>query len=109
LLGVASGAVAGLATVTRAVGLMGRFSAIIIGRFAWILCYFAVVWKGRMGYDDPLDVMGIHAVGGVFDIFAAGLFASKAINASGTDGLFFGNAGLFGVRSSCCAWWRCVS
>jgi Amt family ammonium transporter len=101
--------VAGLATVTRAAGFMGRFSGIIIGRFAWILCYFAVVWKGRMGYDDALDVVGIHAVGGVFDIFAAGLFASKAINAAGADGFYFRNAGQFGVRSSCCAWCRCVS
>jgi Amt family ammonium transporter len=99
VLGVASGAVAGLATVTPASGFVGPFSAIVIGGFAGILCYFAVVWKGRMGYDDALDVVGIHGVGGVFGILVTGLFASKAINAAGADGLFFGNAGQFGIQS----------
>ena len=99
VLGMASGAVAGLATVTPASGFIGPFSAIVIGGFAGILCYFAVVWKGRMGYDDSLDVVGIHGVGGVFGILATGLFASKAINAAGADGLFFGNAGQFGIQA----------
>ena len=99
VLGVASGAVAGLATVTPGSGFIGPFSAIVIGGFAGILCYFAVVWKGRMGYDDSLDVVGIHGVGGVFGILATGLFASKAINAAGADGLFFGNAGQFGIQA----------
>ena len=99
VLGVASGAVAGLATVTPASGFIGPFSAIVIGGFAGILCYFAVVWKGRMGYDDSLDVVGIHGVGGVFGILATGLFASKAINAAGANGLFFGNAGQFGIQA----------
>jgi Amt family ammonium transporter len=99
VLGVASGAVAGLATVTPGAGFVGPFSAIIIGGFAGILCYFAVVWKGRMGYDDSLDVVGIHGVGGVFGILATGLFASKAINAGGADGLLFGNASQFGVQA----------
>ena len=99
VLGVASGAVAGLATVTPASGFIGPFSAIIIGGFAGILCYFAVVWKGRMGYDDSLDVVGIHGVGGIFVVLATGLFESKAINSAGADGLFFGNAGQFGVQA----------
>jgi Amt family ammonium transporter len=99
VLGIASGAVAGLATVTPASGFIGPFSAIIIGGFAGILCYFAVVWKGRMGYDDSLDVVGIHGVGGVFGILATGLFASKAINATGADGLFFGNTGQLGIQA----------
>ncbi len=99
VLGVASGAVAGLATVTPASGYIGPFSAIIIGVFAGFLCYFAVVWKGRMGYDDTLDVVGIHGVGGVVGILATGLFASKAINAAGADGLFFGNAGQLGIQA----------
>jgi len=99
VLGVASGAVAGLATVTPASGFIGPSSAIVIGVFAGILCYFAVVWKGRMGYDDSLDVVGIHGVGGVFGILATGLFASKSINAAGADGLFFGNAGQFGIQA----------
>jgi Amt family ammonium transporter len=99
VLGVASGAVAGLATVTPASGFIGPFAAVVIGGFAGILCYFAVVWKGRMGYDDSLDVVGIHGVGGVLGILATGLFASKAINAAGADGLFFGNAGQLWVQS----------
>jgi Amt family ammonium transporter len=99
VLGVASGAVAGLATVTPGAGFVGPFSAIIIGGFAGVLCYFAVVWKGRMGYDDSLDVVGIHGVGGIFGILATGLFASKAINAGGADGLFFGRAEQFGVQA----------
>lgn len=99
VLGVASGAVAGLATVTPGAGFVGPFSAIIIGGFAGILCYFAVVWKGRFGYDDSLDVVGIHGVGGVFGILATGLFASKAINPSGADGLFFGHGAQFGIQT----------
>ncbi|MDP3597411.1 MAG: ammonia channel protein, partial [Nitrospirota bacterium] len=99
VLGLASGAVAGLATVTPASGYIGPFSAIIIGVFAGILCYFAVVWKGRMGYDDSLDVVGIHGVGGVFGILATGVFASKAINAAGADGLLFGNAGQLWIQA----------
>ncbi len=99
VLGVASGAVAGLATVTPGAGFVGPVSAMIISVFAGISCYFAVVWKGRMGYDDSLDVVGIHGVGGVLGILATGLFASKAINAGGADGLFFGNAAQFGTQA----------
>ena len=99
VLGIASGAVAGLATVTPGAGYIGPISAIIIGAFAGVLCYFAVVWKGRFGYDDSLDVVGIHGVGGVFGILATGLFASKAINPSGADGLFFGHGAQLGVQA----------
>lgn len=99
VLGVASGAIAGLATVTPGAGFVGPFSAMIIGVFAGVLCYFAVVWKGRMGYDDSLDVVGIHGVGGVFGILAIGLFASKAINPGGADGLFFGHAAQLGIQA----------
>ena len=97
-LGIASGAVAGLATVTPAAGFVGLFSALFIGLAAGAACYGAVVWKGRLGYDDSLDVVGIHGVGGVLGILAAGLLASKAINPAGADGLFFGNPGQFGVQ-----------
>jgi ammonium transporter, Amt family len=98
VLGVASGAVAGLATVTPASGYIGAFPAMVIGFFAGLVCYFAIVWKGRFGYDDSLDVVGIHGVGGILGILATGLFASKAINAGGADGLFYGNSGQFGVQ-----------
>jgi Amt family ammonium transporter len=98
VLGVASGAVAGLATVTPASGFVGPLPAMVIGFLAGVACYFAIVWKGRFGYDDSLDVVGIHGVGGILGILATGLFASKAINAGGADGLFYGNPAQFGVQ-----------
>ncbi len=98
VLGVASGAIAGLATVTPAAGFVGPFAAMLIGLVAGAACYGAVVWKGRLGYDDSLDVVGIHGVGGFIGILATGLFASKAINPGGADGLFFGNPGQFGTQ-----------
>jgi Amt family ammonium transporter len=99
VLGAASGAVAGLATVTPASGYVGPFSALLIGLVAGAACYAAVVWKGRFGYDDSLDVVGIHGVGGAIGILATGLFASKLINSGGADGLFFGNPAQLGVQA----------
>lgn len=58
----------------------------------------AINWKGRLGYDDSLDVVGIHAVGGVFGILSTGVFASKVVNASGADGLLYGNPSFLGVQ-----------
>src|SRR5690606_618780 len=83
VLGVASGVVAGLATVTAGAGFFGPLSAMLIGLVAGGACYIAVVWKMRLGYDDSLDVVGIHGVGGVIGIIATGLFASI-----GARGLF---------------------
>jgi len=97
-LGIASGAVAGLATVTPAAGFVGPLSATLIGVTAGLLCYFAIVWKGRIGYDDTLDVVGIHGVGGMAGILATGLLASKALNPAAADGLFFGNPAQFGIQ-----------
>jgi ammonium transporter, Amt family len=93
VLGVASGVVAGLATVTPAAGFIGPMSALLIGLVAGTVCYIAVVWKMRLGYDDSLDVVGIHGVGGVMGILATGLFASI-----GAQGFFFGNPGQFGIQ-----------
>jgi Amt family ammonium transporter len=93
VLGVASGVIAGLATVTPAAGFIGPISALAIGLAAGTLCYAAVVWKMRLGYDDSLDVVGIHGVGGVTGVLATGLFASI-----GAQGLFFGNPGQFGIQ-----------
>lgn len=98
VLGVASGAVAGLATVTPGAGYVGPFSAMLIGLAAGGLSYAAIMKKGAFGYDDSLDVVGIHGVGGVFGILATGVLASKAVNPGGADGLLFGNAGFFGVQ-----------
>jgi Amt family ammonium transporter len=93
-LGLASGAVAGLGSITPASGYVGPGAALIIGGVAGIICYFAVLSKDRLGYDDSLDVVGIHGVGGVWGTLATGLFASKLINETGNDGLFYGNPSL---------------
>ncbi|TAJ23468.1 MAG: ammonium transporter [Nitrospirae bacterium] len=98
VLGVASGAVAGLATVTPGAGYIGPFSALLIGLVAGTLSYVAIIWKGKLGYDDSLDVVGIHGVGGVAGILATGLLASKTVNPAGADGLFFGNPTFFGIQ-----------
>lgn len=92
-LGIASGAVAGLVAITPAAGFVGPISAVILGMVAGAICYLAVLAKHSLGYDDALDVVGVHCVGGIWGAIATGLFASKAINAAGSDGLFFGNPG----------------
>jgi Amt family ammonium transporter len=98
VLGAASGAVAGLVVVTPAAGFVGPLSALLLGILAGCLCYLAIVWKGKFGYDDSLDVVGIHGAGGVCGVLATGLFASKAINSGGADGLFFGNPSQLGIQ-----------
>jgi Amt family ammonium transporter len=98
MLGAASGAVAGLVAVTPGAGFVSPLSALIIGLVAGILCYYAVVMKNRFGYDDSLDVVGIHGVGGTWGALATGLFASAAVNSAGADGLFFGSAALLGKQ-----------
>jgi len=98
-LGVASGAVSGLVAITPASGFVGPMSALLIGLFAGILCYGAVLSKNRFGYDDSLDVVGVHGVGGTWGALATGLFATKAINDAGNNGLFFGNPGLLGIQA----------
>ncbi len=92
-LGVASGIIAGLATITPCAGFVGPLSALFIGLLAGSVCYSAVVWKVKLGYDDSLDVVGIHGVGGFMGILAVGLFASI-----GAQGLFFGNPGQFIIQ-----------
>lgn len=91
VLGAASGAVAGLVAITPAAGFVGPMPAILIGIGGGILCSMACSLKPRFGYDDSLDVVGVHGVGGTWGALATGLFASKAINPAGNDGLFFGN------------------
>src|SRR5213593_2497022 len=93
VLGAASGAVAGLVAITPASGFVGPISSLIIGAVAGAVCYTACNLKGKLGYDDSLDVVGVHAVGGTWGALATGLFASKAINEGGDNGLFFGNPG----------------
>ncbi len=98
VLGVASGVVAGLAAITPAAGYVGSGGALFIGAAAGMLCYYAIVWKGKIGYDDALDVVGIHGVGGIVGMLGTGLVASKSVNPAGMDGLFFGNPAQFGVQ-----------
>ena len=93
VLGAASGAVAGLVAITPASGYVGPVSSLVIGAVAGAVCYTACNLKGKLGYDDSLDVVGVHGVGGTWGALATGLFASKAINDAGGDGLLFGNPG----------------
>jgi Amt family ammonium transporter len=97
-LGAATGAVAGLVSITPAAGFVGPMAAIIIGAGGGMLCYSACNLKGKLGCDDSLDVVGVHGVGGIWGALATGLFASKAINPAGNDGLFFGNAGQLWIQ-----------
>jgi ammonium transporter, Amt family len=93
VLGAASGAVAGLVAITPAAGFVGPVASIVIGAVAGAICYTACNLKSKLGYDDSLDVVGVHGVGGTWGAIATGLFASKAINSAGADGLFYGNPG----------------
>jgi Amt family ammonium transporter len=93
VLGAASGAVAGLVAITPGSGFVAPVPSIVIGAVGGVLCYSACMLKGRLGYDDSLDVVGVHGVGGTWGAIATGLFASKAINSAGADGFFYGNPG----------------
>jgi ammonium transporter, Amt family len=90
-LGTASGAVAGLVAITPACGFVGPMAAIAIGAAGGMLCFAGCHIKARLGYDDALDVVGVHGVGGLWGALATGLFAWKAVNGAGGDGLFHGN------------------
>ena len=98
VLGAASGAVAGLVAITPAAGFVTVNGALVIGAVAGVLCYFAVSWKFRMGYDDSLDVVGVHGVGGSWGAIATGIFATTAVNPGGADGLLAGNPGLVWIQ-----------
>ncbi len=93
--GLLTGSIAGLATITPCAGFVPLWASPIIGTAAGIVCYLAVQLKNRMKWDDALDVWGVHGVGGVFGTILLGVFASKAVNAAGSDGLWFGNAAFF--------------
>ena len=95
-LGAATGAVAGLATITPASGFISPMAAVIVGLLAAIICYFAISLKEKFKYDDSLDVFGVHGVGGMLGTLCAGLFAQKYIN--GVNGLFYGNAKTFLIQ-----------
>jgi ammonium transporter, Amt family len=96
--GLLTGAVAGLATVTPAAGYVSPIAAVIIGVASGVICYFAVALKNRLHWDDALDVWGVHGVGGALGIVLLGVFASTAFNPAGADGLIFGNATFLGKQ-----------
>ena len=98
VLGAASGAVAGLVAITPAAGYVTPMAAIVIGAVAGIICYSACNLKSKLGYDDSLDVVGVHGVGGTWGALATGVFATKLVNDAGGDGLLYGNPKQLGIQ-----------
>ncbi len=94
-LGLLTGAVAGLATITPAAGYVTTSSAVIIGIVAGGVCYFAVMLKNSLKWDDALDVWGVHGVGGTIGIIMLGIFSTTAVNSTGANGLMFGGVSFF--------------
>ena len=93
MLGAASGCIAGLVAITPAAGFVTVVPAVLIGLIGGVLCFAAVaIVKAKLGYDDALDAFGVHGVGGTWGALATGLWATKAANSAGADGLFYGNA-----------------
>jgi len=93
--GLLTGAVAGLATITPAAGYVSTSDAVLIGCVAGIVCYYAVALKNRLCWDDALDVWGVHGVGGTLGVVLLGVFASTSVNPQGVNGLLRGNAPFF--------------
>ena len=89
-LGAASGAVAGLVAITPACAFVAPWAAVVIGFIAGVICALAVGLKYKLGYDDALDVVGVHLVGGIIGSLAVGFFGSSAVNSIGLDGIFYG-------------------
>ena len=99
VLGIISGAVAGLVAITPGSGFVSPIGALFIGGVAGVLCYMAVSFlKAKLGYDDALDVFGVHGVGGFWGTLATGLWATRSVNAAGSDGLFYGNPFQFVIQ-----------
>jgi Amt family ammonium transporter len=102
-LGIASGAISGAVAITPACGFVTPLGALAIGLAAGIVCAWAVSRKYKLGFDDSLDVVGVHGVGGIVGMLGIGLFAVAAVNTSGRDGLFFGGgAELLGKQALAC-------
>ena len=96
--GAATGAVAGLVAITPASGYVEPWAAVVIGLVAGLVCYGAVSLKPKLGYDDSLDVVGVHMVGGIIGALLTGLFATTLINPAGANGAFYGNVAQFGKQ-----------
>jgi Amt family ammonium transporter len=89
-LGVASGAIAGAVAITPSCGYLNPLGALVLGLIAGVVSAWAVTRKYKLGYDDSLDVVGVHGVGGILGMLAIGFLATLTANAAGADGLFFG-------------------
>jgi Amt family ammonium transporter len=98
ILGAASGVVAGLVAITPAAGFVSPMGALAIGLASGVLCYAAVLIKRPLGYDDSLDVFGIHGVGGLLGALLTGVFATTAFNPEGTAGVLEGNLAAMGPQ-----------
>ena len=96
LVGLLTGAVAGLATITPAAGYVPIWASAVIGTAAGLVCYFAIQLKTRFKWDDALDVWGVHGVGGTLGIVLLGVFAGTATNPNGAQGLIHGAGTFFG-------------
>ncbi len=95
VLGILTGIIAGLATITPAAGFVTVPASIAIGIITSIICFASVsIFKPKFGYDDSLDAFGVHGIGGIVGIICTGLFATKLVNDGGADGLFYGNPSL---------------
>jgi Amt family ammonium transporter len=107
-IGLLTGAVAGLATITPGAGYIPPWAACIEGILAAIVCYSAVWFKNKMKWDDALDVWGVHGVGGILGTILLGCFGSTEYNPLGADGLFFGGGAFFGKQIAAvvfaCVW-----
>jgi len=96
--GLLTGAVAGLATITPAAGYVPIYASVIIGIAAGLVCYYAVALKNRLHWDDALDVWGVHGMGGLLGIILLGVFASTSMNPAGGVGLIHGSGSFFGKQ-----------
>jgi ammonium transporter, Amt family len=99
VVGASAGAVAGLVAITPAAGFVTPMAAILIGFLAGGICFVAVEYVVRRRVDDALDVFGVHGVGGIVGALLTGVFASKAVNSAGADGLLLGNPGLLATQT----------
>ena len=88
--GAASGAIAGLVAITPACGYVDTLGALLIGGLAGVMCALAIKLKYRLGYDDSLDVVALHGVGGLLGMLMLGFVATESVNPAGADGLFYG-------------------
>jgi len=91
-LGIATGAVAGLAAVTPAAGFINPIAGIPIGIVASLICYYCMILRTKRGIDESLDVWAVHGMGGIWGTLATGIFATVAVNPAGADGLIYGHA-----------------